>query len=94
MRKRWLSFYLCVALCLGMCLVPVSAASEVVVPFGKYDCINSFSEGFAEVGIGTSGEWHFEGKSGYIDINGKEITPCKYDYTLPFRRAYAVGGIG
>lgn len=94
MRKRWLSLCLGLILCLSFCVVPAAAASDVIVPFGKYDSISSFSEGFAQVGIGNQGEWHFEGKCGYIDVNGKEIVPCKYDYTLPFYGGYAVVGIG
>jgi len=51
----------------------------------KYDIVSSFSEGLAVV---RNGYW-FAGKTGVIDITGKEIVPLKYDSIGSFSEGLA-----
>lgn len=54
-------------------------SGEERVPFGRYDFIDGFEEGFARVKIGSSGSLCREGdKWGLIDESGKEILPVEY----------------
>ena len=47
----------------------------------KYDEIGDFIDGLAVVVL--------DGKWGFIDRTGKEITPLKYDYALDFHEGSA-----
>ena len=52
----------------------------------KYDALTSFHEGFAAVVK--------EGKWGYINSDGEEVIPCKYDGASPFSEGLACVYIG
>lgn len=52
---------------------------EVIVPFGKYDYIDGFDDGYARVKVGSNGASHHEGdKWGIIDENGTEVLNTEY----------------
>lgn len=52
---------------------------ECIVPFGKYDYIDGFDNGYARIKIGSNGALHKDGdKWGIIDENGTEILKPEY----------------
>ncbi len=58
----------------------LGSSGEEIVPFGKYDYIDGFEEGYARVKIGSSGSLCRKGdKWGLIDESGKEILPVEYN---------------
>jgi len=62
------------------------AGNEVIAPDTKYSRIEPFSEGLAAVKINN--------KWGYIDTEGNEVIPPKYDNALPFSEGLAAVGYG
>jgi hypothetical protein len=58
----------------------VDKTGKEIIPFGKYDYIESFSEGLAAVRIGD----RWDGKWGFIDKTGKEIVSPQYNNVRPF----------
>lgn len=61
----------------------IDKTGKIVVPFGKYKYIKSFSEGLATV-------CNSQYKYGVIDKNGQEIVPCKYASLEEFHDGWAV----
>ncbi len=91
MKKKILSLFLALTLCLGLTVPALAAEGALteVIPC-KYDDAGSFSEGMAVVGIG---DWEIC-KYGYIDTTGKEVVPCKYDEVNDFSEGMAAVRIG
>lgn len=93
MKKRKL-LSLILAMVLACALLPTAGAAEYtvteVVPLGKYDYVENFSEGLAVVCIGD----YSTGKYGYIDATGKEVIPCKYDRASGFHSGLAAVCVG
>ena len=58
----------------------------------KYSGADAFHEGMALVCIGSGNTFKF--KRGFIDINGQEIVPCKYDNAKSYYDGIAVVGMG
>ena len=56
----------------------------------KYNEVREFKDGFAIVLKDYRGDRKF----GFIDTNGKEIVPCKYDYVENFHEGLAIVRIG
>ncbi len=61
-----------------------NTAGELIVPVGKYQYLNQFSEGKC-VAVRDS-------KWGFIDKSGNEIITCQYDIAIPFSEGKA--GVG
>lgn len=78
MKRKALSLFLALALCLGLA-VPALAANA---PDGKYDIVGDFSDGLAPV--------KRDGKWGYIDESGREVVSCQYRLAGPFSGGVAV----
>ena len=58
----------------------VNVAGKIVVPFGKYDWIDSFDSGLARVKIGTApNNMVSSNKWGIINERGEEVLPVEYD---------------
>jgi hypothetical protein len=64
----------------------VGAQGEEIVPFGKYDWIDSFEQGLARVKIGknTSNTIPNGNKWGIINEKGEEVLPVIYDEVWNF----------
>jgi len=62
------------------------AGNVVIAPDTKYTRIEKFSEGLAAVKVNN--------KWGYIDTEGNEVIPPKYDNALPFSEGLAAVGYG
>ena len=58
----------------------INLEGEEIVPFGKYDWIDGFYNGFARVKIGkvSTGMVDNENKWGVINERGEEVIPCVY----------------
>ncbi len=83
MKKKVLSLFLALGLCLGLLPTAAMAAEYTVtevVPC-KYDSVGNFSEGLAAVNL--------DGKWGFIDKTGKEVIPCKYEHASGFSEGLA-----
>ncbi|HVX52679.1 MAG TPA: WG repeat-containing protein, partial [Chitinophagaceae bacterium] len=69
----------------------MDGAGNMVVPYGKYDNIENFAEGFACVGVETGaspdkdepGISTVHQKIGYIDVTGKEVIPLQFEDIMP-----------
>ena len=62
----------------------IDKVGNVIVPFGRYDFVESFSEGFAAVGNRNGGYW-------FIDTQGNEV--MAYATTRPFSDGLALVGV-
>ena len=60
----------------------INVKGEVVVPFGKYQLIQPFSEGLAAVA-------NDEVKWGFINTKGEEVIPCRFNAAMPFAQGLA-----
>lgn len=65
----------------------IDKAGNVVVPFGKYKWIKSFSEGRAVVVDSNS---PYIGHTGAIDKTGQVVVPCKYSSLEGFHEGWSV----
>ena len=59
--------------------------NRAVVSFTKYDYVESFSEGLAEVILNH--------KYGFIDKTGREVIPCKYDRVAYYSFREGLAGV-
>jgi len=64
----------------------INTNGELIVPV-IYDSVESFSNGFAVVGIGK--RW-VDRKYGYIDQTGRVVVPIEYDEAISFSEGLAV----
>ena len=66
----------------------VTADGREIVPFGKYDWIGGFDNGYARVKVGKNSNSLVENgnKWGIIDENGNEVLPVIYDDVWNFFR--------
>ena len=68
----------------------IDITGNVVVPFGRYEWIRSFSEGFAAVRSGDM----FTDTWGFIDRYGNEVIATMYSYVGDFSEGLAAAWIG
>lgn len=66
----------------------INILGDVIVPFGKYNWIDGFTNGLARVKLGkqTNGLADNDNKWGLIDINGNEVLPVEYDDIWNFHK--------
>jgi len=85
MKKKGLSMFLALVICLGLLPTAALAAAPAITLAVKckYDYVRDFSEGLAAVRIEDQG-WS------YIDKTGKEVIPCKYQGAQSFSDGRAV----
>lgn len=59
----------------------INISGDVIVPFGKYDWIDGFTNGLARIKLGkqSNGLVDNDNKWGLIDINGNEVLSPEYD---------------
>ena len=62
----------------------IKSTNEIIIS-PKYDAVGHFSERLTWVKL--------NGKCGYIDKTGKEITPCKYEFVWDFSDGLAIVGL-
>jgi hypothetical protein len=69
----------------------INKEGDVIIPFNKFICIRTFSEGLAAVckEIKIADE-EYKPTWGFVDKIGNEIIPCKFDYVSSFREGLAI----
>lgn len=74
----------------------INTRNEMIVPFGKYEDIDSFREGLARVEVKVPSEGTFDNgkmdlgrRFGFIDTRGKLIIPTQYYDAASFREGLA-----
>lgn len=74
----------------------INARNEMIVPFGKYEDIDSFREGLARVEVKVPSEGTFDNgkmdlgrRFGFIDARGKLVISTRYHDAASFREGLA-----
>ncbi len=104
--KRLLSFALAMVMTLVLCPAASAAAQEApvgwtvkeLVPYGELEYISRVSTNLFMIGkrldTGEKDEWGdpiYSTFFGFVDMTGKEVVPCKYEWVLDPYDSYAEG---